>query len=176
MVSFPRFVIPIISAQAAVHSDSAEDFSWTVWLFVLAQLFHGAGAAPLFTLGVTYIDENVSKKMSSIYLGKCLRRTSANWKSEPSAAVTSINSSESKQRKNETFPKQSKCHKFCENKKNPPVTVRKSHIHLINGLLILLVLQRKMIRNGGWVTYFCDSLARFIGTVHGVFSSTILLV
>lgn len=51
-------------------STAAEDYSWTVWLFVLAQLFHGAGAAPLFTLGVTYIDENVSKKMSSIYLGK----------------------------------------------------------------------------------------------------------
>lgn len=79
-----------------MHSDSAEDFSWTVWLFVLAQLFHGAGAAPLFTLGVTYIDENVSKKMSSIYLGECLRRTSANRKSELSVAVTSINSSESK--------------------------------------------------------------------------------
>ncbi|XP_046412309.1 solute carrier organic anion transporter family member 4A1 isoform X1 [Neodiprion virginianus] len=38
-------------------------------IFLLAQLLHGAGAAPLFTLGVTYIDENVSKKMSSVYLG-----------------------------------------------------------------------------------------------------------
>lgn len=55
-----------------MYGDSTEDFSWTVWLFVLAQLFHGAGAAPLFTLGVTYIDENVSKKMSSIYLGEYL--------------------------------------------------------------------------------------------------------
>ncbi|KAF4518204.1 hypothetical protein B566_EDAN005929 [Ephemera danica] len=40
-----------------------------VWFFLAAQLLHGAGAAPLFTLGVTYIDENVSKKMSSVYLG-----------------------------------------------------------------------------------------------------------
>ncbi|XP_054743185.1 solute carrier organic anion transporter family member 4A1 [Anastrepha obliqua] len=46
-----------------------ENLSWTVWLFFLAQLLHGAGASPLFTLGVTYIDENVSKKMSSVYLG-----------------------------------------------------------------------------------------------------------
>lgn len=42
-----------------------------VWFFFAAQLLHGAGASPLFTLGVTYIDENVSKKMSSVYLGKC---------------------------------------------------------------------------------------------------------
>jgi len=47
-----------------------ESLTWTVWLFLAAQLLHGAGASPLFTLGVTYIDENVSKKMSSVYLGK----------------------------------------------------------------------------------------------------------
>jgi solute carrier organic anion transporter family, member 4A len=41
-----------------------------VVIFVFAQLLHGAGATPLFTLGVTYIDENVSKKMSSVYLGE----------------------------------------------------------------------------------------------------------
>uniref|UniRef100_A0A1B0CUF1 Uncharacterized protein n=1 Tax=Lutzomyia longipalpis TaxID=7200 RepID=A0A1B0CUF1_LUTLO len=49
--------------------DSHEDLSWNVWLFFIAQLLHGAGASPLYTLGVTYIDENVSKKMSSVYLG-----------------------------------------------------------------------------------------------------------
>lgn len=48
---------------------SGDDLSWNVWFFFLAQLLHGAGAAPLFTLGVTFIDENVSKKMSSVYLG-----------------------------------------------------------------------------------------------------------
>lgn len=52
-------------------SGGAENLSWNVWFFFLAQLLHGAGAAPLFTLGVTFIDENVSKKMSSVYLGKC---------------------------------------------------------------------------------------------------------
>lgn len=38
-------------------------------IFLLAQLLHGAGSAPFYTLGVTYVDENVSKKMSSVYLG-----------------------------------------------------------------------------------------------------------
>ncbi|GBP12347.1 Solute carrier organic anion transporter family member 4A1 [Eumeta japonica] len=55
------------------------DSEWALGVFVVAQLLHGAGAAPLFTLGVTYIDENVSKKMSSVYLDAhslcCLRKT-----------------------------------------------------------------------------------------------------
>ncbi|CAB3239506.1 unnamed protein product [Arctia plantaginis] len=54
------------------HCDGtvpAEGGAWAVAVFVFAQLLHGAGATPLFTLGVTYIDENVSKKMSSVYLG-----------------------------------------------------------------------------------------------------------
>jgi organic anion transporter 4A len=43
-----------------------------MWLFLIGQLLHGAGASPLYTLGVTFIDENVSKKMSSVYLGECM--------------------------------------------------------------------------------------------------------
>ncbi|KAJ0182819.1 hypothetical protein K1T71_002188 [Dendrolimus kikuchii] len=50
-------------------STPPEGGAWAVAIFVFAQLLHGAGATPLFTLGVTYIDENVSKKMSSVYLG-----------------------------------------------------------------------------------------------------------
>ncbi|EDV98916.1 GH13583 [Drosophila grimshawi] len=49
--------------------ELGESLTWTVWLFFGAQLLHGAGASPLFTLGVTYLDENVSTKMSSVYLG-----------------------------------------------------------------------------------------------------------
>lgn len=51
-------------------NDDYENPVWFAWLFFVAQMLHGAGASPLFTLGVTYIDENVSKKMSSVYLGK----------------------------------------------------------------------------------------------------------
>ncbi|XP_055599366.1 solute carrier organic anion transporter family member 4A1 [Uranotaenia lowii] len=49
--------------------ESSENLSWNVWFFFTAQLLLGAGASPLYTLGVTFIDENVSKKMSSVYLG-----------------------------------------------------------------------------------------------------------
>ncbi|XP_049773044.1 solute carrier organic anion transporter family member 4A1 isoform X2 [Schistocerca cancellata] len=51
------------------QSAESEHLSSYVWLFLLGQLLHGAGASPLYTLGVTFIDENVSKKMSSVYLG-----------------------------------------------------------------------------------------------------------
>ncbi|KAI9586202.1 hypothetical protein GQX74_002049 [Glossina fuscipes] len=45
-------------------SDDYENPVWFAWwLFFVAQVLHGAGASPLFTLGVTYIDENVSKKI-----------------------------------------------------------------------------------------------------------------
>jgi hypothetical protein len=39
------------------------------WIFFIGQYLHGAGASHLYTLGCAYIDENVSKKMSSFYIG-----------------------------------------------------------------------------------------------------------
>uniref|UniRef100_A0A182LYG1 Major facilitator superfamily (MFS) profile domain-containing protein n=1 Tax=Anopheles culicifacies TaxID=139723 RepID=A0A182LYG1_9DIPT len=59
---------PLANGGQPSTSDS-ENLSWNVWFFFTAQLLLGAGASPLYTLGVTYIDENVSKKMSSVYLG-----------------------------------------------------------------------------------------------------------
>nr|XP_040237134.2 solute carrier organic anion transporter family member 4A1 [Anopheles coluzzii] len=61
-------VSPLANGGQGPTSDS-ENLSWNVWFFFTAQLLLGAGASPLYTLGVTYIDENVSKKMSSVYLG-----------------------------------------------------------------------------------------------------------
>uniref|UniRef100_A0AC35F0H8 Solute carrier organic anion transporter family member n=1 Tax=Panagrolaimus sp. PS1159 TaxID=55785 RepID=A0AC35F0H8_9BILA len=40
-----------------------------VFLFSLAHFLHGIGATPLFTIGVSYIDENVGPALSSAYLG-----------------------------------------------------------------------------------------------------------
>lgn len=39
------------------------------YVFYLGQLLHGAGAAPLYTLGVTYLDENLPLRSSSMYIG-----------------------------------------------------------------------------------------------------------
>lgn len=38
-------------------------------VFIIAQLIHGVGASPLYTLGTTFLDGCVPMKMSSIYLG-----------------------------------------------------------------------------------------------------------
>lgn len=41
------------------------------YVLYLGQLLHGAGAAPLYTLGVTYLDENLPLRSTSFYIGKC---------------------------------------------------------------------------------------------------------
>lgn len=40
------------------------------YMFIMAQLLHGSGAAPLYTLGVTYLDENLKPKVTPVYVGK----------------------------------------------------------------------------------------------------------
>ncbi|XP_038125048.1 solute carrier organic anion transporter family member 4A1 [Cyprinodon tularosa] len=39
------------------------------FVFMLGQFLHGIGATPLYTLGVTYLDENVSSKYGPVYIG-----------------------------------------------------------------------------------------------------------
>ncbi|CAM6001385.1 unnamed protein product, partial [Sphagnum balticum] len=39
------------------------------YVFFFGQFLHGAGAAPLFTLGLTYLEESVPTKMTSLYMG-----------------------------------------------------------------------------------------------------------
>ena len=63
--------------QSTVQADLEPYSGVYLTIFLVAQLLHGAGAAPFYTLGVTYLDENVSKKMSSVYLGK-IRISSTN--------------------------------------------------------------------------------------------------
>ncbi|MCL4148907.1 UNVERIFIED_CONTAM: hypothetical protein GTU68_028952, partial [Idotea baltica] len=38
-------------------------------LFALGQFLHGVGASPLYTLGITFLDESVPVRTSSLYLG-----------------------------------------------------------------------------------------------------------
>ncbi|XP_046350996.2 solute carrier organic anion transporter family member 4A1-like [Haliotis rufescens] len=40
-----------------------------MYVFVLAQLLHGAGSSPFYTLGVTYLDENLPLRSSALYIG-----------------------------------------------------------------------------------------------------------
>ncbi|KAK8779707.1 hypothetical protein V5799_018952 [Amblyomma americanum] len=46
------------------------------YMFLAGQMLHGAGATPFFTLGCTYLDEIVSTKMSSVYIGTSTDDTS----------------------------------------------------------------------------------------------------
>uniref|UniRef100_Q8K078-2 Isoform 2 of Solute carrier organic anion transporter family member 4A1 n=1 Tax=Mus musculus TaxID=10090 RepID=Q8K078-2 len=48
--------------------DSASGLSNYRLIFMLGQLLHGVGATPLYTLGVTYLDENVKSSYSPIYI------------------------------------------------------------------------------------------------------------
>ncbi|MFH4976664.1 hypothetical protein AB6A40_003373 [Gnathostoma spinigerum] len=60
------------SAEALKSCPSPENQPGTfryVFLFCLAHFLHGIGATPLFTIGVSYIDENVGPALSSLYLG-----------------------------------------------------------------------------------------------------------
>ena len=42
------------------------DVSHFLYVFLLAQVLHGLGAAPLWSLGIAYIDANVKKKLVSV--------------------------------------------------------------------------------------------------------------
>ncbi|XP_068184220.1 solute carrier organic anion transporter family member 4A1 [Antennarius striatus] len=39
------------------------------YVFMLGQFLHGMGSTPLYTLGVTYLDENVNSDYSPVYIG-----------------------------------------------------------------------------------------------------------
>ena len=39
------------------------------YMFLIGQLLHGVGATPLFTLGVSYLDDNLLPSMTSLYVG-----------------------------------------------------------------------------------------------------------
>lgn len=54
--------------------DRASGLSGYRLVFMLGQFLHGAGATPLYTLGVTYLDENVKSSHSPVYIGEWGRR------------------------------------------------------------------------------------------------------
>ncbi|XP_044154227.1 solute carrier organic anion transporter family member 4A1 isoform X2 [Bufo gargarizans] len=49
--------------------ESASNLSIYRYVFMMGQFLHGIGATPLYTLGVTYLDENVKSSSSPLYIG-----------------------------------------------------------------------------------------------------------
>jgi len=58
------------SAECSGRGEGGEGGSLAAYrfVFVLGQLLHGLGAAPLITLGTTFLDESVSKRSSPLYI------------------------------------------------------------------------------------------------------------
>ena len=50
--------------------QSASYLSNYKYVLILGQVMHGIGATPLYTLGVTYLDENLKPKMTPVYVGQ----------------------------------------------------------------------------------------------------------
>ena len=56
--------------NATSSSESCKGSQWYhMFVFVLGQLLIGAGASPVYNLGCAYLDENVTRKNSGLYLG-----------------------------------------------------------------------------------------------------------
>lgn len=56
------------------HTEPCQDSTGTGlsayrYVFMLGQFLHGVGATPLYTLGVTYLDENVKSSYAPVYIG-----------------------------------------------------------------------------------------------------------
>lgn len=62
--------------QSLPCSQAASSLSSYMFVFMLGQFLHGMGATPLYTLGVTYLDENVKTNYSPVYIGEWSRRGS----------------------------------------------------------------------------------------------------
>ncbi|XP_067839009.1 solute carrier organic anion transporter family member 4C1-like [Heptranchias perlo] len=57
------------SSTPTCNPSTAIESSTFLFVFLLGQLLHGVGGTPLYTLGITFIDESVSHDKSSLYIG-----------------------------------------------------------------------------------------------------------
>ncbi|XP_041360902.1 solute carrier organic anion transporter family member 4A1-like isoform X2 [Gigantopelta aegis] len=61
--------LPGVNQTSLCDTNTPQSLSNYKYVFFLGQLLHGAGASPLYTLGVNYLDENLPPRSSSFYIG-----------------------------------------------------------------------------------------------------------
>ena len=67
----------LCSATRPETSDAAKEMALEAmralvaykYFFIFGQILHGIGAAPLITLGTTFLDENVNRVSAPLYIG-----------------------------------------------------------------------------------------------------------
>ena len=65
------------TGDGACDGDMETGLSNYYWVFIAAQVLHGIGACPVFTLNIAYLDDNVKEASIAAYIGEDVLRFSA---------------------------------------------------------------------------------------------------